>query len=211
MNYEHFFVTIKNRIQTDLEGYFPPFLLDGLSLSLNYGKRSHQSSDLYRSRTAKAPAYYNPNSHTVHLNIAILENAQPSLVENIYYHELVHATSHHAHLEYQGNKILKSGLKVQLWDENDRPITLHRGLNEGFTQYLANSYTSGGPAYKPEVQVIGKLIRKIGVRSLTEAYFGPSIDKLEQRMAIVLGSGIFQQLSQLVDAKEYEAALALLD
>lgn len=211
MKYEQLFVDVKNRVIQDLGDNFSMSLFDDLTLSLNYKKRSRlNSNDQYRSRAAKIPAYYNPNTHSVHLNINVLENAADDLVENIYYHELVHAGSHHAKMSHDGLKILKSGLKIQMWDENDRPTTLHRGLNEGFTQYLANTYTHGGSAYRREVEIVGRLIQRIGIAPLKEAYFGPGINVLEKKMAMTLGANVLNQLSALVDAKEYDDAAALL-
>lgn len=213
MNYEAFFVAIKERVLADLGEAFDTTILDHLSLSLNYGSQHrsrHRQNDQYRSKTAKIPAYYNPNSHTVHLNIGVVEQAEPTVVENIYYHELVHASSHHAQMSRSSQSVLKSGLKIQLWDINGNPVTLHRGLNEGLTQYLANMYTSGGPAYRREVTIIGKLVRRIGLAPLKAAYFGADIDKLEMVMNVVLGTGALQRLSKLVDAKQFDEAEALL-
>lgn len=211
MNYESFFVDVKQRVLRDLGDSFSPNLLNDLSLSLNYKKRSAlNSNDQYRSRTAKIPAYYNPNSHTIHLNISVIESAEPTLIENIYYHELVHASSHHARLTHNGMKILKSGLKIQMWDENDKQVTLHRGLNEGLTQYMANSHTSGGPAYRREVSIVGQLIQKIGLQPMKAAYFGPAIDQLEKKMAVTYGANTFNQLSSLIDEKRYDEAEALI-
>lgn len=211
VNYERFFVAMRERVINDLGDSFSADILDELTLSLSHQKAPHyRSTDEYRSRPAKVPAYYNPNTHTIHLNIDVLDSADDQLVENIYYHELVHASSHHARMTFDGQKILKSGLKVQVWDEDENQVTLHRGLNEGITQYLANSFTAGGPAYKSEVAIIGKLISKIGMKPLKEAYFGSAIDQLETHVAARFGAGTFQRLSQLVDAREYEAAAALI-
>lgn len=211
MNYEVFFNTIKERVATDLGDAFDASLLDTLALSLTQTQRSRlRSNDQYRSRAAKIPAYYNPNTHTVHLNTNVLEVASNELVENIYYHELVHASSHHAKMQHDGLKILKSGLKIQMWDENDKQVVMHRGLNEGLTQYFANCNTPGGPAYRREVQIIGKLIQKIGLAPLKAAYFGSGIDQLEEQMSATFGQGFFNHLSALVDAKEYDAAEALI-
>jgi hypothetical protein len=117
VNYEVFFVSIKERVLGDLRGNFEPTKLDTLSLALGYQSQSAQSNDHYRSKTSKVPAYYNPNTHTVHLNIEVLEKASDRLIENIYYHELLHATSHHARLTLRnGTNVLKSGLKIQAWD-----------------------------------------------------------------------------------------------
>lgn len=211
MDYETFFVEIKHRVLNDLGDSFDTGRLAHLSLSLTHNSRSRfHSNDQYRSKTAKIPAYYNPNSHSVHLNVGVLESASSTLVENIYYHELVHASSHHAKMEYDGCKILKSGLKIQMWDEQDKQIVLHRGLNEGLTQYFANSHTAGGPAYRREVQIVGKLIHKIGLSTLKSAYFGPAIDQLELKMRATFGADIFQELSVLVDEKRYDEAEALI-
>ncbi len=210
MDYQEFFAAIKERVMHDLEADIDRSLFNSLSLSMTYSQHRRGSNDQYRSKTAKVPAYYNPNSHTVHLNVNVIESADEDLVENIYYHELVHAGSHHARMSFDGMRILKSGLKIQTWNEEDEALTLHRGLNEGFTQFIANSYTNGGSAYKREVEVIGRLVKKIGLQDLKEAYFGPGIDALERKISAVLGAGVFQQLSALVDAKEYDEALALI-
>lgn len=211
MNYESLFVVIKQRVAHDLRDHFDTTVLDSLTISMSRIRRRSSNSDQYRSKTAKVPAYYNPNNHSVHLNLAVLEVASESLVENIYYHELVHAASHHAKFFLNGKKVLKSGLKVQVWDENDSQQILHRSLNEGMTQYIANTYTTGGSAYKNEVAIIGKLVQKIGFSELRAAYFGSEIDKLEEKIRVTLGSDIFQELSALVDKKEYAAAEALIN
>lgn len=210
-SYEQFFVTMKQRVMTDFGAHFDTSRLDHLSLSLSRTKsRMNSSGDQYRSRTAKVPAYYNPNTHTVHLNLNILEHASFNLIENVYYHELMHAASHHARIAHDNQKVLKSGLKIQVWDENDQQRTLHRSLNEGVTQYFANLESANGAAYRREVQVIGKLIQRIGLNEIRAAYFGPAIDQLERRMHVSIGEGAFEELSELVDAKEYESAEALL-
>lgn len=211
MDHQSFFETMKQRIAADLTGHFDTTVLDNLKLSMSRTKRRGNSSDQYRSRTAKVPAYYNPNNHSIHINLSVIERAPESLVENIYYHELVHAASHHSKFMMDDKKVLKSGLKVQIWDDDDTQRTLHRNLNEGMTQYIANSYTQGGSAYKNEVAIIGKLIQKIGMSELRAAYFGADIDKLEEKVRVTLGEGVFQELSVLVDEKQYEAAEVLLD
>lgn len=211
MKYESLFIAAKQRVTTDLGDNFQASLFDSLALSLNYKKiSSRNTDDQYLAKTAKVPAYYNPNTHTVHLNIGVIENTNDDVVENIYYHELLHACSHHARMTLRNGKVLKSGLKIQLWDENDKPTTLHRGLNEGLTQYFANSYTKGGPAYRREVQIIGRLIRRIGLSDLRAAYFGAAIDQLERKVAAMLGSDAFNRISELVDAKEFDEAEALI-
>lgn len=215
-SYEQFFVVVKEKVIHDLGDSFNTSIFDYLTLSLSRVRRSpHAGSDhYYRSRASKAsrvPAYYNPNSHSIHLNLQVLEAANERLIENIYYHELVHAASNHTRTHKENLKILKSGLKVQVWDESERQITLNRSLNEGVTQYFANTYTAGGPAYKNEVKIIGRLIRKIGLRELKNAYFGPAIDELERKVNATLGDNTFETLSELVDTKEYDRALALVD
>lgn len=201
---------MKQRVAHDLGDHFDTSVLNTLSLSLSHHKKHGTANDQYRSRTSKVPAYYNPNNHSIHLNIAALESASDELVENIYYHELVHAASHHAKFITGDTKVLKSGLKVQVWDEFDQQQTLHRSLNEGMTQYIANTYTKGGSAYKREVTIIGKLIQRIGLVELRGAFFGADIDKLEEKVRVTLGDNAFQELSRLVDKKEYEAAEALV-
>lgn len=211
VDFEHFFVSIRQRVIQDLGDNFHPLLLEELSLQLNYRKRFHNSSsDQYRGKAAKVPAYYNPNSHVIHLNLEVLEKASRDLVENIYYHELLHAASHHSRVRYQNLDVLKSGLKIQTWDDSDRHTTLHRGFNEGLTQYLANCYTKGGPAYKHEVRLVGKLTRKIGLAELKAAYFGPRIDLLNRKVAVGLGRNFLHELSSLLDKKRYEEAETLL-
>ncbi len=179
MNYESYFVSLKQRVIQDLGDYFCATRLDELTLALSQSRRSRsQTNDQYRSRQAKVPAFYNPNTHTIHLNISALEAADGSLVENIYYHELVHAASHHARIFNDNHKSLKSGIKIQVWDQNDNQTTHYRHLNEGITQYFANSFTSGGNAYKNEVAIIGRLVQRIGLHELRAAYFGPEIERL---------------------------------
>ncbi len=211
MNYERFFVCLKERVADDFGDSFDSSLLDELSLSLSHRRYSPTTAgDHYRSRAAKVPAYYNPNSHTIHLNVGILESAERDLIENIYYHELLHAASHHARITTDTEKILKSGLKIQVWDTHDRQKTLHRSLNEGLTQYFANLNTQGGSAYRNEVTVIGKLIQRIGMSELKDAYFGSGIDRLERKVRVTMGESVFERLSLLVDTKHYEAAVTLL-
>jgi hypothetical protein len=211
LSYEETFLAVRNRIISDLGDNFERTLLQDLKLSFNYVQSAKAGqNDRYASKSAKAPAYYNPNTHTIHLNTGVIKNAKTEVLENIYYHELTHAASHHARMELNGVQILKSGLKIQTWDQKKRPTTLHRGLNEGMTQYLANSHTSGGPAYRQEVDVIGRLIRRIGLTPLKAAYFGPAIDQLDRTMTAVFGTDAFNNLSTVVDNKEYELALKLI-
>lgn len=214
-SYEQFFVAVKEKVMYDLGDSFDTSLFDYLTLSLSRVRSSpHATSDnYYRSRvskTSRVPAYYNPNSHSIHLNLTVLEAANEKLIENIYYHELVHAASNHTRIQKENLKILKSGLKVQVWDETNHQITQNRSLNEGVTQYFANTYTSGGPAYKNEVKIIGRLVRKIGLRELKNAYFGPAIDGLEHKVNVTLGDDTFETLSEIVDNKEYERAMNLV-
>jgi hypothetical protein len=211
VDYETFFISVKERIAHDLHGHFDTSVLDTLTLSMSRTRQQGKSADQYRSKTSKVPAYYNPNNHSVHLNVSVLEAASEELVENICYHELVHAASHHAKFLANGRKVLKSGLKIQVWDETDTQQTLHRNLNEGMTQYIANSYTNGGSAYRNEVTIVGKLIQRIGLSELRAAYFGADIDKLEEKVRVTLGEGVFEELSTLLDQKEYEAAEALVN
>jgi hypothetical protein len=211
VNLERFFHRVKHDVIADLGTDFDRQIFEKLSLSFIHVKQSStSSSDHYRSKTAKVPAYYNPNSHTVHLNIPILESAKDSLVENIFYHELIHAASHHDRLTIKKWKVLKSGLKMQIWNEKNRQTIINRNLNEGLTQYFANLNTEGGPAYKNEVEIVGRLIQKIGLTELKAAYFGPHIDKLERKTNAVLGTNVFEQISKLVDERKYEEARALL-
>jgi hypothetical protein len=212
VNYEQYFVAVKNRVINDLGDAFSSATLDHLSLALNYKKYTrNDANDQYRAQAAKVPAYYNPNTHVVHLNVPVLERASESLIENIYYHELVHATSNHCRMSYRGKRVLKSGLKIQSWDLEDNQTTLYRGLNEGLTQYFANTYTVGGPAYKSEVEIIGKLVKRIGMKELRQAYFDTGIEALDRKIGAVLGEGFLAELSDLVDAKEFEAAHALFE
>lgn len=211
MNYEQLFASAKQRLIGDLGHSFSPALLDQLSLSWSYSDQPILSNrDEYRSKTSKIPAYYNPNTHTVHLDVSILKQTDQNTVENIYYHELVHASSHHARIIDNGRKILKSGLKIQMWDQDNCQTTLHRGLNEGLTQYLANSYTDAGPAYKNEVAIIGRITGLIGLRALKNAYFGPAINQLEQYIDAKFGAGAFYRLSSLTDQKDFTTIAALI-
>ena len=212
MRFESFFVTVREQVMTDLDGTVPISVFDSLQVefvsSFTYQKKS---SDQYRSKRAAVPAYYNPNSHTVHINTTVLEDADTELTENVFYHELVHAASHHGPVEHETLKVLKSGLKMQVWNTSGRQIVLNRSLNEGFTQYVANMYTSGGPAYKGEVEIVGRLIGKLGLNELKNAYFGPHIAELEQKTNIVLGHGVFERIAKALDNKDFELAHALLD
>ncbi len=74
MNYERFFVSVKAQMVNDLGINFDPRVLDHLALSLSYRSQLIQAaSDQYRSKASKVPAFYNPNTHTVHFNIDILK------------------------------------------------------------------------------------------------------------------------------------------
>ncbi len=211
MRYEQLFVVMKERVLNDLSPYCNSAVMTNLGLALSQHNRTQAgTSDQYRSKAAKVPAYYNPNTHTIHLNISVLESTTAQVVENIYYHELVHAASHHARLTVKGRRVLKSGLKVQLWDEENKEIILNRGLNEGMTQYLANTFTEGGPAYRREVAILGRIIQRIGLADLRAAYFGPAIDQLEKKMAVTFGPNVLNQLSAFLDRKDYETAEALI-
>lgn len=213
MDYQTHFTELKQRLITDLGDSFDTARLQGLAISVLHTPNSNRktgSNDQYRSKEAKIPAYYNPNTHTIHLNVGLLEKAQPQLVENVYYHELVHASSHHSKMDIKGLNVLKSGLKIQIWDEDDQQTVIHRGLNEGLTQYFANRFTAGGPAYRNEVKIVGRLIRRLGLTPFKKAYFGCGIESLETQAEVTLGRGILNQISALVDAKEYERAEALI-
>lgn len=208
LGYEETFLKVRNRVISDLgENFVKQTLLQDLKLSIDQAPLRPSFNDRYTAHSIKAPAYYNPNTHTVHVNPNVLKRVKTALLENIYYHELTHAASHHARIEFNDRPALKSGLKIQSWDANNQPTTLHRGLNEGFTQYLANTHTSTGPAYRREVEVIGLLIRKIGLNPLKTAYFSPAIDQLDRVMNATFGDNALNKLSSALDDKEYSLAL----
>lgn len=204
MSYEEVFFAVRNRLIDDLGDNFERTLLQDLKLTINTTGLRAGANDRYASRNTAAPAYYNPNTHTVHVNAHVVTRAKATLLENIYYHELTHAASHHARMELNGTQVLKSGLKIQTWDSKKRATTLHRGLNEGMTQYLANTHTSGGPAYKNEVDIIGRLIRRIGMTPLKAAYFGPAIDQLDRTLSAVFGADALNEISSAVDQRNFD-------
>lgn len=213
VDYQSHFSKLKQRLISDLGDSFDPSRLNDLAVSVLHtpnSSRKSGSNDQYRSKEAKIPAYYNPNSHTIHLNVKLLEKAAPQLVENVYYHELVHASSHHSKMAIRDLTVLKSGLKIQFWDEDNQQTVIHRGLNEGLTQYFANHFTAGGPAYRNEVKIIGRLIRRLGLTPFKKAYFSCELEGLETQAEVTLGQGVLNQISALVDIKEYEQAEALI-
>lgn len=212
LDYHHYFDSLKDSFSQgfDLPGVEQKLATVRLVIGSSRSGRP-AANDQYRSKSANVPAYYNPNTHAVYLNRTLLDKASPKIVHNICYHELLHAVSHHASINYQGRRILKSGLKIQMWDDENRQRVIHRGLNEGLTQYLANSHTDGGPAYREEVRIIGRLTQLIGLQPLNAAYFGPSIDRLERQLSAKLGVNGFNDLSELIDKKNYSAAMAYMD
>lgn len=212
LDYHHYFDSLKDSFSQgfDLPGVEQKLTTVRLVIGSSRSGRP-AANDQYRSKSANVPAYYNPNTHAVYLNRTLLDKASPKIVHNICYHELLHAVSHHASINYQGRRILKSGLKIQMWDDENRQRVIHRGLNEGLTQYLANSHTDGGPAYREEVRIVGRLTQLIGLQPLNAAYFGPSIDRLERQLSAKLGVNSLNDLSELIDKKNYSAAMAYMD
>lgn len=205
------FVRVRSKFMDEQGDFFQFKLVNQLNLNINQSVYSpNQLQDRYLSPTTKSPAYYNPNSGTIHVNESLIRKVSPNVLENILYHELAHAASHHAQMTIDGARVLKSGLKIQTYDKANHPITLNRGLNEGFTQYITNSQTTFGPAYRQEVAIIGQLVRKIGLKPFKLAYFGPAINQLEQILSAIFGSETWNEVSHALDTKQFGLAKQII-
>lgn len=169
------------------------------------------TGDNYRNYT-RIPAYYDPNTHTIFINRAIVPDVNEKTLYTICYHELVHGASYHSTYTEGDAQVFQSGIKTERYGDGWYTCA-HRLLNEGIVQYFTVKHTNQNHenlAYKHEVAIVKQLIEKLGEPVISRALYYGTVTELEDVFNRNFGAGTFFTFSRHIDKRRYSEAEAMV-